>query len=64
MNNYAFEEERKYDEVLTVEDLMDYLALSRTTIYKLLKNGSIKSRKIGTIYRITKQAARDFMNGK
>ena len=46
---------RKYDEILTIEDLMDFLAIGRSTAYGLLRTGKIKSFKIGHIYKIPKE---------
>ena len=46
---------RRYDEIMTVEDLMEFLAIGRTTAYGLLRSGKIKSFKIGHIYKIPKE---------
>lgn len=48
------DENRKYDDVLTVKELMDFLAVGKNTAYTLLKNGNIKSFKIGRCYKIPK----------
>ena len=34
---------RKYDDVLTINDLMDYLAIGKNTAYNLIRQGHIKS---------------------
>ena len=39
------EQQRKYDDVLTVKELMDFLAIGKNTAYELLKSGKIKSGK-------------------
>lgn len=44
----------KYDAVFTVEQLMDYLYISRNTAYKLLNSGAIKGFKIGRAHKIPK----------
>lgn len=53
---------RKYDDVMTVSDLMEYLAIGKNTAYKLLKEGQIKSFKIGRVYKIPKKAIEDYVN--
>lgn len=58
---YFDESERKYDDVFTIEDLMDYLSVGRNTAYKLLKDGKIKSFKIGRVYKIPKEEVKRFV---
>lgn len=43
-------------ELMTVEELEQYLRLTRKTIYKLLKQGSIPAIKIGKKWRFDKEA--------
>ncbi|MBC8512417.1 MAG: response regulator [Dehalococcoidales bacterium] len=43
-------------ELMTVEELGQYLRFTRKTIYKLLKQGSIPSIKIGNKWRFDKEA--------
>lgn len=59
--SYFDEPERKYDDVFTIEDLMDYLSIGRNTAYKLLKEGKIKSFKIGRVYKIPKDEVKRFV---
>lgn len=59
--SYFDELERKYDDVFTIEDLMDYLSIGRNTAYKLLKEGKIKSFKIGRVYKIPKDEVKRFV---
>ncbi len=59
--SYFDEKYRKYDDVLTVEELMDYLAIGKNTAYKLLREEKIKSFRIGTIYKIPKEAVREYI---
>ena len=53
---------RKYDDVLTVNDLMDYLAIGKNTAYKLIRQGNIKIFSIGRNYKIPKQAVIDYIH--
>jgi len=45
----------QYDEVLTVEQLMEILCIGKNVAYKLLNSGEIQSFKIGRIHRILKK---------
>lgn len=53
-----------YHDVMTVEDLMEYLYIGRSSAYKLLQSGKIKAVKIGRIYRIPRQAVTEYLTGK
>ena len=44
-----------YDDVLTAEELIGILRLSKGTVYSLLKSSTIKSIRIGHTYRIPKK---------
>ena len=52
-----------YKDVLTTKELQAVLPIGRSLIYKLLKNGSIKSIRVGTRIIIPKQAVIDFLQG-
>lgn len=52
----------KYDDVLTITDLMDYLAVGKNTAYSLIREGKIKSFRIGHNYKIPKQAVIDYIH--
>ena len=43
-----------YPDVLLPDDLMEILKISKTTTYKILKDGTIKSIKVGRHYKIPK----------
>lgn len=51
----------KYDDILTVEELCEVLRIGKNTAYKLLKNGEIKSIKIGKVYKIPKKCIRKYL---
>lgn len=53
--------ERKYDEVLTVKELMDFLAIGKNTAYNLVSSGEIKSFKIGRNYKVYKESVYEYM---
>jgi excisionase family DNA binding protein len=45
-----------FGEVLTIEDLADYLKISKSTLYKLVREGSIPCQKVGKHWRFHKDA--------
>lgn len=53
---------RKYDDILTITDLMDYLAVGKNTAYTLIREGKIRSFRIGLNYKIPKQAVIDYIH--
>ena len=53
---------RKYDDILTVTELMDYLAIGKNTAYNLIREGKIKSFRIGKNYKIPKQYVIDYIH--
>ena len=57
MDNYDGKsiKEQKYDSVLTVREMMDYLNISRTYAYELLERNEIPYIKFGRTYRILKE---------
>ena len=50
-----------YDDVLLPKDLQKILHIGRSTVYRLLSNGTIKSLKIGSSYRIPKAYLETFI---
>lgn len=43
-------------EVLTIEELADYLRISKSTLYKLVREGSVPCQKVGKHWRFHKEA--------
>lgn len=52
---------REYTDVVTREQLQEMLHISRSKTYSLLRKGEIKSRKIGSEYRIAKNEVIRFL---
>lgn len=42
--------------VLTIEDLADYLKISKSTLYKLAQEGALPGQKIGRHWRFHREA--------
>ena len=55
------EQQRKYDDILTVKELMDFLAIGKNTAYELLKSGAIKSFRIGRCYKVSKKSVLEYV---
>ena len=51
----------QYPDVLTVVDLAEVLRINKSTAYRLLQNGTIPCRRIGTAYRISKLTVIEFL---
>lgn len=50
-NNNIFKD---YPDIVSLEQLQEMLQIGRSKAYSLLKNGEIKSKKVGRIYKIAK----------
>lgn len=48
--------EEKPSDVLTIDELAAYLKISKSTLYKLVREGKIPSQKIGKHWRFRKGA--------
>ena len=48
--------DEKPSDVLTIEELADYLRIPKSTLYKLVREGKIPSQKIGRHWRFRKGA--------
>jgi len=52
------------DEILTAEDIMEILFISKNTAYKLLNSAKIKSFKIGRVHRIHREALEEYIQNE
>ena len=50
--------------LLTVDETAEALALSRSTIYRLLKSGDLVATRIGTATRIPESSLRRFVDAR
>jgi excisionase family DNA binding protein len=51
----------QYDDVVTIEELMEILAIGRNKAYELLQSGQIKALKLGKAYRIPKKCIEEYV---
>lgn len=66
MTDYSYEGEkkRKYDNVMTVKEMMDYLNISKTYAYLLLERKEIPFLRFGKTYRILKEDLDEYCRKK
>ena len=56
------EKARKYDQdVLTVREMMDMLAIGKNTAYKLIHEGNVKSFRLGNSYKILRKSVEEYI---
>lgn len=51
-----------YGDVLTVKDVQKILGIGRNAVYTMLKNGTLKSKRIGIKYIIPKRIVQTYLN--
>ncbi|MCC5910062.1 MAG: helix-turn-helix domain-containing protein [Clostridiaceae bacterium] len=51
----------EYDEIITVDELMEILMIGKNTAYQLLNSGEINSFKIGRVHKIPKIAVEEYI---
>lgn len=61
MTERTYEMFSKYDDIVSVEDVMEMLHLGRVTIYNLLKSDKIHTLRVGKKYVIPKKSVIDFL---
>ena len=56
------EKNRKYDQdILTVREMMDMLAIGKNTAYKLIHDGKVKSFRLGNSYKILRKSVEEYI---
>lgn len=53
-----------YDDILTIDQVMEILAIGRNTLYKLLRSGELKGFLLGNKWRITRDSLEEFILSK
>jgi len=51
-------------QVLTVNELADFLRIHRSTVYRLLKNKSLPAFRVGSDWRFNSETVNEWMNRK
>ncbi|MDE6520293.1 MAG: helix-turn-helix domain-containing protein [Ruminococcus sp.] len=53
-----------YKEILTREEVMEILKIGRSTFYKLLQSGELKSFKEGNRYKVPVESIEEYIDRK
>jgi len=53
---------KNYPDILTIHDIMSILRIGRGKVYELLKDGTIKSIRVGKKYIIPKKSVEQFLS--
>ena len=61
MDKKVYEMFSEYDDIVSVEDVMEMLHLGRVTVYNLLKSGRIHTLRVGKKYVIPKKSVINFL---
>lgn len=61
INNNIKKNLSQYSDVLTINELCEYMNISRNTAYKFLKENNIKYAKVGRVYKISKISLSEYL---
>ena len=62
LENDCSDKHRRYDEdVLTIREMMDMLAIGKNTAYKLIREGKVKSFHLGNSYKILRKSVEEYI---
>ena len=62
LENDCSDTHRRYDEdVLTIREMMDMLAIGKNTAYKLIREGKVKSFRLGNSYKILRKSVEEYI---
>ncbi len=53
--------QNNYDDMVTIDELCEMLAVGRNTTYSLLKVGQVKAFKIGRVWKIPRDAVSEYV---
>ena len=60
--DYDNDKVRRYDQdVITVREMMDMLAIGKNTAYKLIHEGSVKSFRLGNSFKILRKSVEQYI---
>ena len=62
LENDCSDKHRRYDEdVLTIREMMDMLDIGKNTAYKLIREGKVKSFRLGNSYKILRKSVEEYI---
>lgn len=50
-----------YSDILTIAEIAETLYIGKNRVYELLENGSIKGFRIGRVWKVPKEALREYI---
>ena len=53
-----------HNEIMQIEEVMEYLNIGKNTMYGLLKSGELNAFKIGKVWKIPKASVDDYVRRK
>lgn len=53
--------QKDYNDMVTIDELCEMLAIGRNTAYSLLKSSEIKAFKIGRVWKIPREAISEYV---
>ena len=53
-----------HNEIMQIEEVMEYLNIGKNTMYGLLKSGELNAFKIGKVWKIPKASVEDYVRRK
>jgi len=55
---------KTYEDILTIDELSEYLKVSKSTLYKLVREGGVPSQKVGRHWRFKKSAIDEWLQNR
>ena len=53
-----------YSDIMTIDEVVQYLKLGRSKVYSLLTSGELKGMKFGKIWRIPKESVQQYIDDR
>lgn len=53
-----------HNEIMQIEEVVEYLNIGKNTMYGLLKSGELNAFKIGKVWKIPKASVEDYVRRK
>ncbi len=50
------------NDIMKLEEVMQYLDIGKNTLYRLLKSGELNAFKIGKVWKIPKKSVEEYIN--
>lgn len=64
MSSHRQDSPKPVPEVMTIDDLAEYLQVSKSSLYKLAQEGRVPGQKVGRHWRFSKEAVDAWLKAK